>query len=226
MAETINSYFSHVSYINLKRRPDRDFHCKHKLQVEGIIAERFEAIDGENIHPDEVALSGLLKGELGCLKSHCEIIKLAKEKEYNRILLIEDDIVWAPNFNDMFSQYIKQVDDTFNLLYFGGNHSEASPDGKGAFLKTANTLCVKNTLTTTAWATQYHMYDRLINLFSQGKKQVDKYLCDVQRFDGHSYCFHPSIVWQEKGYSDVQSSYTDYDILLKYTGEPRRKSKL
>jgi len=77
-------YPAAVVYINLDRRVDR------RVQIEAEIAKvafpnaeirRFAAIE------EKLA---------GCVKSHMEVMKMAVEKNWENVLVLEDDFVWEP----------------------------------------------------------------------------------------------------------------------------------
>lgn len=68
--------------VNLERRKDRLESIQKELDYIGWDYEYFPAID-TNDH-------------VGCTKSHLEIIKIAKERKYPKVLVIEDDCTIMP----------------------------------------------------------------------------------------------------------------------------------
>lgn len=70
-----------IFYINLDKRTDRREEIEKELQKYNLYdnAERFPAI-----HTPE-------QGILGCTMSHLATIKLAKERNYKQVLIVEDD---------------------------------------------------------------------------------------------------------------------------------------
>ena len=83
--------------INLKRRPDRLEHIKKEMDYIGWDYELFEAID---------------RGDyLGCTMSHLEIIKIAKERNYESVLIIEDDCTVMPYAKDLIDKIEKESGD-------------------------------------------------------------------------------------------------------------------
>jgi GR25 family glycosyltransferase involved in LPS biosynthesis len=86
--------------INLKRRPDRLEHIKKEMEYIGWDYEIFEAVD---------------KGShLGCALSHLEIIKIAKQREYESVMVIEDDCTIMPYAKDLI-QKIETESDSFEF---------------------------------------------------------------------------------------------------------------
>lgn len=70
-----------IFYINLDKRTDRRIEIEDELQQYNLYdnAERFPAI----YTPEQ--------GILGCTMSHLAVIKLAKERKYKQVLILEDD---------------------------------------------------------------------------------------------------------------------------------------
>ena len=68
--------------INLERRPDRLESTKKELDYLGWDFELFKAID-KNSH-------------VGCTYSHTSILKIAKERGYKEVLIVEDDCTVMP----------------------------------------------------------------------------------------------------------------------------------
>ena len=86
MADNIDFIF----YINLEKRTDRREQIEMELKKMEITAERFVGIPFE-------------PGIVGCGKSHLEVLKLAKDRKYKNVLILEDDftfLVDRKNFDD------------------------------------------------------------------------------------------------------------------------------
>lgn len=69
----------HALYINLESRPDRKQHVEKQMSIIGICANRFSAIELEN-------------GAIGCSMSHLKCLEIAKQNNWDHILIIEDDL--------------------------------------------------------------------------------------------------------------------------------------
>ena len=76
--------------INLERRPDRLEKVKKELEYIGWDYEVFKAIDTNSY--------------MGITRSILEIVKIAKEKKYPRIMIIEDDIAFMPYAKDLLNK--------------------------------------------------------------------------------------------------------------------------
>ena len=76
--------------VNLERRPDRLDHIKKEMEYIGWEYEIFKAID--------------LNNHGGCALSHVEIIKIAKERGYDSVMVIEDDCTFLPYSKDLVNK--------------------------------------------------------------------------------------------------------------------------
>lgn len=86
--------------VNLERRKDRLDFIRKEMEYIGWDYEYFPAVD-TNSH-------------VGCTLSHIEIIKLAKNRNYEKVLIIEDDCTFMPYSKD----FIKQIEEETTDLDF------------------------------------------------------------------------------------------------------------
>jgi GR25 family glycosyltransferase involved in LPS biosynthesis len=87
--------------INLERRPDRLDEVKKEMEYIGWEYEVFKAIDTNSY--------------MGITHSILEIIKIAKEKKYPRVMIIEDDITFMPYAKD----FLTKIEEKCDGLQFG-----------------------------------------------------------------------------------------------------------
>jgi GR25 family glycosyltransferase involved in LPS biosynthesis len=111
-----------IYYINLERRPDRNAHflneCKNNdLPLEKVV--RFNALDGltYNFSEDEMKLfekvcykyhssaNKIMCNQLG----HYYILKEMVEKEYNYIIILQDDVIFRDNFTDYIDRLLENI---------------------------------------------------------------------------------------------------------------------
>jgi len=82
--------------VNLERRKDRLDSIKKEMEYIGWDYEYFPAVD-TNSH-------------VGCTRSHLEIIKLAKERNYEKVLIVEDDCTIMPYAKSLIEQIENESD--------------------------------------------------------------------------------------------------------------------
>ena len=192
-----------IIYINLEHRSDRKEEIETELNNFGLEYERFNAINHSS-------------GIVGCGLSHLSVLKLAKEKKYKNILILEDDFTFLVS-KEVFSAQIKLLADVnFDvcmLSYVLNNYQECE---EYPFL-----LKVLDAQTTSGYVVNESMYDKLIELYSSAIPLLEQtgmhwiYANDQiwksLQPDNRWYCFKTRLGKQRPSYSDCTESYADYD---------------
>lgn len=198
---SLNEYFDKIYCVNLDESVDRWNMCVEQFKKYNIEVERFPGIKVDSCF-------NLLTGELGILRTNYEIVKKCKEENLNNVLILEDDFVFAENFNEIFDFMIKQVPEDWDFLYFGANHiNEITKVSQNVAKMTrsfaTHTFAIKNT-----------MFDTILNALPEEKKQVDVYYADMMP-NCNAYVFRPHISIQREGFSYIQNRVVDYNFLKK-----------
>ena len=208
----LTSYFDKVYCVNLDRRPERweesliEF---EKFGLENI--ERVSAVDGNKIIMSKYNTS-ILPSELGLVLTNIHILKEAKEKNYNSILILEDDVVFTDEINNI-SQYMEKLPSNWDMLYFGGNHNThmgVKPP------QTINDKVCKlhNTYTTHCIGINKTIFDILLKVLEKYRHPLDVEYANMQKIF-NIYSFYPAMALQRVGYSDIQKGVRDYNWLIK-----------
>ncbi|BHF69093.1 hypothetical protein SprV_0301213400 [Sparganum proliferum] len=129
--------FDQIYLINLARRPDRLKKMMFALRELGVTAKLVEAVDGKKLTKESIRemnitqLSGyadpyhkraLKFGEIGCFLSHHGIWMDMMNNDYQRILILEDDLRFVPGFTRRLLATVKEADQAkpeWELLYVG-----------------------------------------------------------------------------------------------------------
>ncbi len=145
---TLNYYFNHTYVLNLDRRPDRINTMKKELKKIGIFNwSRFPAVDGkqsphyeewqtyrrqrmtqkEKIKYQRKAIGSA--GSWAILKSMYLMIKDAIKKNYQTILVMQDDLLFHRNYVAEMLKMPMNIPKNWKLLYLGAtqhnwNHVE------------------------------------------------------------------------------------------------------
>ena len=204
----LNTHFDKIYCLNLDRRADRWEKVSKEFSKISINVERWPAIDGNNltesdmIFIDEKISSNIGKIEnkyaLGCLLSHLQIVKDAKEKGHKKILIFEDDVILSNNFLEEVKQ-IEKLD--WRLLYLGASQFLWN----NIEIKDGYYNCQK-TLGTFAYAIDSSIYDDLINIFEKRSQSVDNLLSIIQsKYKNECFTIYPNIVISNVEDSDIRS---------------------
>jgi glycosyl transferase family 25 len=193
----------HIFYINLETRPDRKSHVEKQLKQLNLNPTRFNAIKLQN-------------GALGCSLSHLKCLEIAKENNWEHVMIVEDDILFLnPElFKNQFNKFLKN-NTNFDVVLIGGNN--VPPYQK------IDDTCVKvyRCQTTTGYLVKKHYYDTLINNMREGIKllmnspekhvlyAIDKHWFKLQEKDNW-FLIIPLTVTQRQDYSDIEKRPTNY----------------
>lgn len=198
----------HVFYINLEHRKDRKEQIENELEIMSLKqkSERFEAIKGN-------------PGGIGCGLSHIEVLKIAKERNYENILLLEDDfefVISKDEFETQLSLFFDKVKE-YDICMLGFNHQKID-DSSYDFLDK-----VLESQTTSAYLINQRFYDILIHNFEEAVNiykvnpsshwlySIDQYWKKLQP-TSFWYAFKKRIGIQRPGYSDISLSYQDHKV--------------
>ena len=200
------SYFDKVFCINLDSRLDRWQFATEEFKKYSLDVERIPGIDGSKMNlefPPEIK-----EGAVGCALSQLFTIKYAKQLGLNKFLLLEDDIQFDKNINELFSQYISEVPSNWDMLYLGGQHFHGMnlEQVSEHVYKCEYTLCAHSVAIN---STVFDMFiDKLIDITKP---------CDVHYAESHkeidAYVFLPHLSWQRNMYSDIENRYVNYNFL-------------
>lgn len=193
----------HAFYINLESRVDRKQHVEQQFSNIGICATRFNAIK-------------LTNGAIGCSMSHLKCLELAKQNNWEHVLIVEDDILFLnPElFKTQLDKFLKNHSN-FDVVLIAGNNMPP--------YQKIDDSCVKvyRCQTTTGYIVQRHYYDTLISNVKEGIQKlmknpeqhvqyaIDKYWFRLQEKDNW-FLITPLTVTQREDYSDIEKRHTNY----------------
>ena len=198
----LEKYFDKIVCINLDRRPDRYERFKSEMEKFNIKnVQRFSAVDGNTITETNTAL---LKGEVGILLSHLNIIKNAKKEGLKNILIMEDDVFFTDEIKNI-DDYLQKVPNDWDFIYFGGNHVY----GPKPTPINDKVLKLNYTVALQCVAINHTMFEIIEAILPNMKKQVDGYYAELHdRFN--AYGFYPNMAKQIYDFSDIQNKYVNY----------------
>jgi glycosyl transferase family 25 len=195
-------------YINLDKRTDRrdEFLEEYrKMNLPDDKLERFTGILDDN-HPS-----------LGCCKSHLSILKLAKEREYKKIIIFEDDFEFilgsSEHFHKNLNEFLKRELD-YRVLMLSYNIMETS-------MRVDDLIGIsRNVQTASGYLVNLHYSEELISCLEFGVDMLEKtrqqynYTNDqvwkkLQQ-DDKWYYLNDRVGRQRRSYSDIEKRVVEY----------------
>lgn len=123
----LHTIVDRVYVINLEKDTERLKRVDTQLRTHYITYERFPAILGKTITHSrkltEFCNIYCTDGMKGCALSHRSLWEGCVQKGYKAILVLEDDMILDPNFNELLQKQWQQVPPDFDIVYLGCNSS-------------------------------------------------------------------------------------------------------
>ena len=197
-------FFDEIYCINLDHRIDRWEHAQKEFEKVGILnrVKRFSAIKEDD-------------GNVGLIKSNLAIIKMAKSKGLDNVLVFEDDVKFIVDDPEKhLKNAISQIRNlNWSLFYLGANTHEKLIKIK------PNLILLKNAYATHSLAYNKKIYDKVIRKFKKTKiikKQKD--IIDVflaRKIQSKHICLmvNPMLTTQMNDYSDIEKQLVDYSFI-------------
>lgn len=218
----MDELFDKIFFINLDERTDRlkeilgEF---EKMDIKNF--ERFPAIkpsieflkNNTNLFNSltscrRTELSYII-GSIGCKLSHYNIIKIAKERGYKRILILEDDALFTQSKEDTTNILKTVLNIDFNFIYFGGNNL----DNTLIETKYKNLFGIKNMLAAHAYVIDSSIYDIILdNMLLDGSELDCFYINKIQSL-GKCYTIKPCLAIQRESYSNIVHRNVNYLVI-------------
>ena len=166
------------------------------------------------------------KGCLGCLLSHYLIMKIALERGYNKILILEDD---AEIIDDIkkFETYSKQLDHQYDMLYLGGN---LVGDENLAYRIDENLAKLHACKTTASYVIHSSAYDYILDTYdnidwkdpwnwsqqNEGRYNIDKWYATSLQSRNKTYGVYPCLAEQRDSFSDLMGKMNIFSMYEKW----------
>ena len=192
-----------VYYINLDRRTDRRAEMEAELTKLGLPGTRFSAIEHR-------------MGALGCSRSHLAILKEARAKSLESVLILEDDfeLLVSPSvFWDHMNKFFETIL-SYDVLMI--NYNMPPSESCSALL-----WKVHAAQTASAYLVHHSFYDTLIDHWEVAAKRLEEtkgavpYVCDrswkvLQAASNQWYAFKTRLGRQRESYSDIEQKRVNY----------------
>jgi hypothetical protein len=190
----------HIFYINLDYRTDRKELFEQEMKKMGWESERYPAI----YHAPPC-------GTVGASKSLLNVLKIAKERKYENVLIFQDDFLFTKTKEEVETKLQKLFDlkPNFDVCMLTCNlkngHYENEFLTKVLFAHTASALLING-----------HYFDKLIDLYTESTPKLEatmrhwEYACDAVWTSlmekDNWYCFTEYLGEHQKTFSDCANN--------------------
>ena len=189
---------SHIIYVNLDSRKDRNKRILNELSI---------------FDPNKItrvsAVNNVDNPRKGCILSHLKALKLAREKDYPNVLILEDDIVWTENVVKGYEVFKKLLNNPYDVIMLGGTSARFNPTTFALdFAYGAHAYLVNKSYYNTI-IDEVEKLANIVNPVSNVNDAVDIKYSQLQPI--HKWFFvSPSMIIQGKSYSDIEKKTTNY----------------
>ncbi|MBS1587012.1 MAG: glycosyltransferase family 25 protein [Bacteroidetes bacterium] len=174
----VDSYFDKVFYINLPEDNLRNEQMIRQLKQYGISNyERVEAVRFTEIPGFELYRNfnkhdrKYVLGQLSCRAMHVKLMKLAKDRSYDKILILEDDALLLQDPNALLRDN-NQVLNEWDMLYYGG---QIEPHFRNQI------VC------THAYAVKSSLFDNIIYMAEASGMEIDNFYAKILQHMSYNY---------------------------------------
>lgn len=205
--ESLKLDVDHVYICHWNKLIERKHHIIQQLEINNIKNYSFvELYDKEDWNKEKIEKEYprvfgktnrdkryLKLSEISLLLKHCWIIKDTYEKQYNSIMILEDDVIFCNNFTYYFNNFKKQLPDTWDCCWVGsccGLHAPNATNSCNIYPSMTSRCC--------------HCYiinksgiNKLIDEIKNIDTGIDWYYNDViPRLKLNAFWFEPSLAEQ------------------------------
>lgn len=207
----ITEFFNKTFCVNLERRSDRWDECLSEFDKYGITnVDRFIAVDGTTLPQKK---SGFVTpSRLALVLTNVKILEEAIQENYDSILILEDDIEFTDEINNI-SEYFKFLPEDWDMLYFGGNHNQHTGVTPPKIIN--EKVCkLHHTFSTHCVAINKKSFNTILERLKKYDNALDVIYSELQK-SLNVYSFYPLIATQRVSFSDIENTMTDYKWLIK-----------
>jgi glycosyl transferase, family 25 len=194
----LDNLFPQKFCINLQRRPDRWENMNRQFRAHDIHnVVRYDAVDGRSLIPHAEWKHGA--GAYGCLLSHLEIVRKARDSDLPAVMIFEDDVIFHDDFGKLFEEYSAQVPGDWEAIVLGGIHmNDPVPVAPGVSRMT-------DAFSTYAYGLRKSAYETFLSDAEKLMRPVDHTTRSMQE-DSRFYCFTPHLAWVAVDHSDIKNA--------------------
>jgi GR25 family glycosyltransferase involved in LPS biosynthesis len=199
----LHEYFDRTYLINLDSRTDRLAQSTAECGKYDILFERFQACDGsaeiDNIRPSATSenQTSWNKGSAGLCVSTIKILEQCQKDNLDSVLIMEDDVEFNPQINNILDQTMSQIPDHWESIFFGLSFAQTVQI-------TENIGMIKSGWSAHCFAINRTVFQYIIELLSSMDDPADIKYSRYLFPRGKSYVVKPFLAWQRPSLSNIR----------------------
>ena len=202
-------------YLNLERRVDRKIKMEEQLKKTSHNITRFNAVDGNQL----TTLNGFKgtirnseKKQYATFLSHLNMIKIAKDKKWNNLLIFEDDVTLCNDFDKRLDFLIKKLPNDWKIVYLGFTETDITKLQKVSdYIYKVNEVygCFGMLINN-------NFYETLINILEKKNTVIDYVIKNYVQTIYNCYTFMPFLLYVNDDYSDLWNTHRQLNHIKKH----------
>lgn len=202
---TLNDIADQVFVINLERRQDRAEHMREQSEKHQFDALVVRAVDAKEIQNP----TGLRDGEYALLLSYASIIQWARQKGFDKIIILEDDAFFVDDFEPRLESEWPLIPADWDLVFLGENNSSLGAGWIPSVAVNSKIRKVFSSFGAHAILIRSNMYDSILDGISSFDKPLDVMFASLQQHC-NAYGFIPTLCKQRSFHSDIIGFNPEY----------------
>lgn len=207
---TINGF-----YLNLERRQDRRIKMETELKKTTHNIQRYKAIDGtelKSLNGFSASIRNSESKQYATYLSHLNMIKIAKQNGWNKVMILEDDITLCDDFDERIELYLSQLPSDWEIAYIG--FTEISKTNLTKVTEYVHR--VKEVYGCWGMIINSSMYDKLLRIGGEKNTVIDWVIKDYIQPNYGCYVFMPFLAYVNDDYSDLWNTHRKLGMIKKY----------
>lgn len=216
MSSPLNSYFNQIYLINLPRRPDKLTKVLAQLDRYQIKVRVIAATDGRDpqifFQQNKIPV-----GAYGYILTWERIINNAITNQYQRILILDDDVVLHHDFNHLFEEWTSSINN-WKILLLGATQHTQRPDliipTKKSKIQSYHPRIIDGSF---AVGIDRSIYLQLANQLKTHQDLVDSIVLRrvYNLYSNQCYVAYPNLMMADVTTSDIRSTRSQEELAKK-----------
>ena len=145
---------------------------------------------------------------VGIKRSQVQILRIAKERGYKRILILEDDTALHSSINKILTQSIDQLqEEPWDVLQLVGNHlNQIEVTGR-------NVIRITGSLSAVATIFNHTVFDDIIENVAPSGLEIDMFYSKHIHSKYDCFCTRPHLAWNRPCFSNILQQHRSYNLL-------------